>query len=138
MASCRHAGDAGERNPRCVFARSSIVNYKQQLARGDRSPLWQRWFLDIVLLGIAGYGFYLFDQRQMLSLQTGLTTDQLERAAVFIFCTGVTRFLQWDCSSCGCSHGCCSCLTGWDEISAGAALLDACPAVRSSKAIIRS
>lgn len=78
--------------PAVLFARSSIVNYKQQLARSDRSPLWQRWFLDIVLLGLVGYGFYLFDQRQLLSVQTGLTTDQLQVQPLLFFVPALSIF----------------------------------------------
>lgn len=78
--------------PAVLFARSSIVNYKQQLARSDRSPLWQRWFLDIVLLGIVGYGFYLFDQRQVLSVQTGMTTDQLQVHPLLFFVPALSIF----------------------------------------------
>ncbi|NEW05313.1 ABC transporter permease [Paenibacillus sp. SYP-B3998] len=78
--------------PAVVFARSSIVNYKQQLARADRSPLWQRWFLDIVLLGVVGYGYYLFDQRQVLSVQTGLTTDQLQVHPLLFFVPALSIF----------------------------------------------
>ncbi|NOU76170.1 FtsX-like permease family protein [Paenibacillus sp. LMG 31458] len=78
--------------PAVLFARSSIVNYKQQLARSDRSPLWQRWFIDIVLLGLVGYGFYLFDQRQVLSVQTGLTTDQLQVHPLLFFVPALSIF----------------------------------------------
>lgn len=78
--------------PAVIFARSSIVNYKQQLARSDRSPLWQRWFIDIVLLGIVGYGYYLFDQRQVLSVQTGLTTDQLQVHPLLFFVPALSIF----------------------------------------------
>ncbi|WP_411829354.1 ABC transporter permease [Paenibacillus alginolyticus] len=78
--------------PAVLFARSSIVNYKQQLARSDRSPLWQRWFIDIVLLGLVGYGFYLFDQRQVLSIQTGLTTDQLQVHPLLFFVPALSIF----------------------------------------------
>jgi putative ABC transport system permease protein len=78
--------------PAVIFARSSIVNYKQQLARSDRSPLWQRWFLDIVLIGVVGYGYYLFDQRQVLSVQTGLTTDQLQVHPLLFFVPALSIF----------------------------------------------
>ncbi|UJF36304.1 ABC transporter permease [Paenibacillus hexagrammi] len=78
--------------PAVMFARSSIVNYKQQLARSDRRPFWQRWFLDIVLLGVVAYGFYLFDQRQLLSVQTGLTTDQLQVHPLLFFVPALSIF----------------------------------------------
>jgi putative ABC transport system permease protein len=78
--------------PAIMFARSSIVNYKQQLARSDRSPVWQRWFMDIALLGLVGYGWYLFDQRAVLSLQTGLTTDQLQVHPLLFFVPALSIF----------------------------------------------
>ncbi len=78
--------------PALVFARASIVNYKQQLARSDKSPAWQRWFIDIALLGIVGYGWYLFDQRQVLSVQTGLTTDQLQVHPLLFFVPALSIF----------------------------------------------
>jgi len=78
--------------PAVVFARSSIVSYKQQLARSDRAPLWQRWYLDIALLGLVAYGWYLFDQRQMLSIQTGLTTDQLQVHPLLFFVPALSIF----------------------------------------------
>lgn len=71
--------------PAVVYARASIVDYKKQIARSDRSPLWQRWFLDVALLGVVGYGYYLFDQRQMLSVKTGLTSDQLQVHPLLFF-----------------------------------------------------
>ncbi|TDF96802.1 ABC transporter permease [Paenibacillus piri] len=71
--------------PAVVFARSSIVGYKQKLARSDKPPFWQKWFLDVLLIGVVVYGYYLFDQRQVLSVQTGLTTDQLQVHPLLFF-----------------------------------------------------
>ncbi|MEK8129780.1 ABC transporter permease [Paenibacillus filicis] len=71
--------------PAIVFARASIVSYKQKLARSDKKPFWQKWFLDVVLLGVVGYGYYLFGQRQDLFSQTGMTTDQLQVHPLLFF-----------------------------------------------------
>ncbi|SDC76372.1 putative ABC transport system permease protein [Paenibacillus sp. UNCCL117] len=71
--------------PAIVFARASIVSYKQKLARSDRKPFWQKWFLDVALLGLVGYGYYLFGQRQDLFSQTGMTTDQLQVHPLLFF-----------------------------------------------------
>ena len=51
--------------PAIIFARSTIVNLKQQMARADRKPLWHRFYLDIVLLAISAYGWYLFYENQI-------------------------------------------------------------------------
>ncbi|MGG2199429.1 MULTISPECIES: ABC transporter permease [Paenibacillus] len=71
--------------PAIVFARASIVSYKQKLARSDRRPFWQKWFLDVLLLGLVGYGYYLFGQRQDLFSRTGMTTDQLQVHPLLFF-----------------------------------------------------
>ncbi|WP_314584406.1 FtsX-like permease family protein [Paenibacillus terrigena] len=78
--------------PAVVFARASIVSYKQKLARSDQKPFWQRWYLDIVLLAIAGYGYYMFNQRQLLTFQTGMTTDQLQVNPFLFFVPALSIF----------------------------------------------
>ncbi len=78
--------------PAVVFARDSIVNFKQLMARSDRKPVWQRWFFDIVLLGLSGYGWYLFNERQFISQQTGLTTDQLQVQPLLFFVPALSIF----------------------------------------------
>src|SRR5690606_13798867 len=52
--------------PAIQYARASIVSYKQDLARSDKKPFWQKWFLDVVLVLVAAYGWYLFNERQLL------------------------------------------------------------------------
>jgi putative ABC transport system permease protein len=64
--------------PAIIFARTTIVGLKQQMARADRKPFWQRWFIDILMLGLVGYGWYLFTDRRFISLKTGMSTDQLQ------------------------------------------------------------
>ncbi|WP_146200351.1 FtsX-like permease family protein, partial [Paenibacillus agaridevorans] len=78
--------------PAVIYARSSIVSYKQELARSDRKPVWQRWFLDVLLLGAAGYGWYMFNERQMLTFQTGMTTDQLNVQPFLFFVPALAIF----------------------------------------------
>ncbi|MFD2116193.1 ABC transporter permease [Paenibacillus yanchengensis] len=78
--------------PAIIYARSSIVNYKQSLARADRKPVWQRWFFDIILLAVAGYGWYLFEERQMITFQTGMTTDQLNVQPFLFFVPALAIF----------------------------------------------
>lgn len=78
--------------PAFVFARETIVGYKRKQARADRKPFWQRWFLDIVLIALSAYGWYLFDQRRLLSVQTGLGTDQLQVHPLLFFMPALTIF----------------------------------------------
>src|SRR5262249_10728727 len=71
-------------------ARHSIVTYKQEVARQTRGPFWQRWFIDFLLLAVAGYGYYLLLGRQSV-LTLGAAGDVFSDPllllvpAVFIF-----------------------------------------------------
>ncbi|QTH46067.1 ABC transporter permease [Cohnella sp. LGH] len=78
--------------PALVFTRTSIVDYKRQMARGDRKPFWQKWFIDVLLLGVAGYGWYLFNERQMVTFKTGMTTDQLNVQPFLFFVPALSIF----------------------------------------------
>lgn len=78
--------------PAITYARATIVSAKRRQARTDRAPLWQRWFLDVGLLGLAGYGYYLFYERQMLTFQTGMTTDQLQVQPFLFFVPALAIF----------------------------------------------
>ncbi len=78
--------------PAILFARSSIVGLKQQLARSNRQPFWQKWFLDVALLGLVAYGYYLFEQQQILTLQTGMTSDELQVQPLLFFVPALAIF----------------------------------------------
>jgi putative ABC transport system permease protein len=78
--------------PAVQYARSSIVGMKQQMARADRAPVWQRWFLDVGFLGLSAYGWYLFRERKLLSEQTGLGSDQLQVHPLLFFVPALTIF----------------------------------------------
>lgn len=78
--------------PAVMFARSTIVGLKKQMARADRHPFWMRWYLDIVLIGLCAYGWYLFQQRQFISLQTGMGADQLQVQPLLFFVPALSIF----------------------------------------------
>lgn len=90
--------------PALSYARQSIVSHKQDLARTTKSPLWQKLFLDVLLLGVAAYGWYLFQQRKITLVSSGLTSDQLQVEpllffvpAIFLFACGLLfiRLFPW-------------------------------------------
>ena len=54
--------------------------------------MWQRWFLDVLLLAIAAYGWYLFNERQMVSFKTKMTTDQLDVQPFLFFVPALAIF----------------------------------------------
>ncbi|AZN40563.1 ABC transporter permease [Paenibacillus albus] len=78
--------------PAIIYAKASIVDYKKQLARSDRKPLWQRWYGDVLLLGVSAYGWYLFNERQMISFKSNLTTDQLNVQPFLFFVPALAIF----------------------------------------------
>ena len=53
----------GSMLPAFAAARHTIVTYKQDIARSLEAPWWQRLYLDILLLAIPLYGYYLLRQR---------------------------------------------------------------------------
>ncbi|RUS48394.1 ABC transporter permease [Cohnella sp. AR92] len=78
--------------PAIVYTRTTIVDHKRRMARSDRAPKWQRWFVDLALLGVAAYGWYLFNERQMVSFKTGMTTDQLNVQPFLFFVPALSIF----------------------------------------------
>lgn len=78
--------------PALVFTRTSIVDYKRKMARSAQTPFWQKWFLDVALVGVAAYGWYLFNERQMVSFKTGMTTDQLNVQPFLFFVPALSIF----------------------------------------------
>lgn len=52
--------------PAVGAARHTIVSYKQDVARSTRAPLWQRFFIDLLLIAVAGYGYHLLSQNHSI------------------------------------------------------------------------
>ena len=53
--------------PAAMIARHDIVSFKQTAFRSFDQPMWQRFFLDFVLLAIAAYGYYSLSQGQTIT-----------------------------------------------------------------------
>jgi len=60
--------------PTLGAARHTIITYKQERARQSRHPFWQRFYLDVLLLIPAGYGFYQMKQQGSIVVP-GLATS---------------------------------------------------------------
>jgi putative ABC transport system permease protein len=58
--------------PALRASRTTIVLHKQRRSRAEHRPFWQRIFLDLVLLALAGYGYYAYRTRQSLLVITNL------------------------------------------------------------------
>ncbi len=64
--------------PVVAASRSTIVQYKQSKARVKKAAVWKKFFLDIVLLLIAGYGIYRYQQQQKVLEATGISANELQ------------------------------------------------------------
>ncbi len=63
--------------PASLSSRTTIVQYKQRKARTTVFMLWKKYFLDVVLLGVAGYGLYSYQIRQQTLMVTGVSGADL-------------------------------------------------------------
>ena len=68
--------------PALSAVRYTIVSYKQERARNNRPPFWQRAWLDFLLLLPAGYGAYLLNKQGSI-LATG-SQDPLGNPLLFL------------------------------------------------------
>ena len=69
--------------PAIGAARHTIVSYKQEVGRGAQRPLWQRFFLDVLLLGIAAYGYRMLSQNHSI-LTIGQSSTDPNQQKLFI------------------------------------------------------
>jgi len=74
--------------PAYMASRTSIVVYKQKKARGVKTSIWKKYFLDVLLLGIAAYGLYSYQNRQSILGITGAeATDLAADPLLFLIST---------------------------------------------------
>ena len=74
--------------PASLSSRTTIVQYKQRKTRTAAFMLWRKYFLDVVLLAIAGYGLYSYQMRQQALLVSGVSgTDLAIDPLLFIIST---------------------------------------------------
>ncbi|HUV07952.1 MAG TPA: FtsX-like permease family protein, partial [Spirochaetia bacterium] len=67
-------------------AKHTIVSYKQERARSLRKPLWQRYFIDCLLLLPLAYGFYTLWRRGTIALVEGsnISSDPFSNPILFL------------------------------------------------------
>ena len=71
--------------PAMGAARLAIVEAKQEISRRQRRSFWERSYLDFLLLGVAGYGYYLLKtQGRIAFLQANVPTDPLDNPLLFL------------------------------------------------------
>lgn len=70
--------------PALGAARMSVVTYHQERARATERPFWQRYGLDLLLLAIAGYGYYVLSNRGTLNYLGAGTGDPFQDPLLFL------------------------------------------------------
>ncbi len=74
--------------PAFLSSRTNIVQYKQKRARLKKTAVWKKYFFDILLLAISGYGWYMFKTQQQVVGALGVKGTELGMNPVlFIVCT---------------------------------------------------
>lgn len=63
--------------PAFLATRVSIVGHKQQMARLKKSSFWHKFFIDVILVGVALYGLRNFRSRMSDLLSLGLDSTDL-------------------------------------------------------------
>ena len=94
--------------PAIVASRHTIITYKQEQARSLSPPWWQRAWLDLILVAIASYGFYVLRQQGSLIVSNEISNATtaadpfqnpllllLPALTIFAFTLLFLRFLPW-------------------------------------------
>ncbi|AEE96983.1 ABC transporter permease [Mahella australiensis] len=80
-----------------TISKTTIISFKTQLARRNNVPWWKRWYVDFILLLLAVYCLYLFNQQQQIIMRLGnvmgLQSNQLLFVASTIFILGAGLFI---------------------------------------------
>lgn len=61
--------------PVFIAAQQTLISYQQQVARSARPPIWQRMYLDVLILIAAGYGYYTLRAQGSLVPVAGAATS---------------------------------------------------------------
>ena len=71
--------------PAMGAARLAIVEAKQEISRRQLRSFWERSYLDLLLMAVAGYGYYLLQtQGRIAFLQPNVPTDPLDNPLLFL------------------------------------------------------
>ena len=63
--------------PAYLASKTTIVSFKQSMARRNKAPLWKKAFLDVVILAASVYGLYRYDQQQKV-LEQGIKAMDIQ------------------------------------------------------------
>ncbi len=75
--------------PAINYSKVTIVDHKRSKTAKNHGPIWQRFFLDILLFGVSLYGLYSFNnQKDFLSSDTAASLDPLLFISSSLFIIG--------------------------------------------------
>ena len=63
--------------PASLAARTTIVHHKRSRSRADKAPNWRRFFPDLILIALAGYGYYGYRTQWTILARTGMKATEL-------------------------------------------------------------
>lgn len=63
--------------PCLLNARITIVERKQAIKNENRQPFWKRFYLDVILIVLSGYGYYTFASRQKIIVDLEVNPEQI-------------------------------------------------------------
>jgi len=70
--------------PAARWARLTIVSFKRYLARITDAPWWRRYFVDLILLAVALYGYYVLKQQGSIPFLLGGEGDPLQNPLLLL------------------------------------------------------
>ena len=82
--------------PAISFSRLTIVDAKRGRQDYSRKPVWQKFFIDIILLAVSLYGLYTFNNQSALleeKAASGAALDPLIYMASSLFAVGASLFM---------------------------------------------
>lgn len=84
------------------YANVNIVVHKRQKSRGNKQPIWQKLFLDVILLGLSIYGLYQYNEQKEYLAQKILEGASLDPvlymcSSLFMIGSGllILRIFPW-------------------------------------------
>lgn len=60
--------------PAFTFSKIGIVDHKRQRSRKTKHPVWQRFFLDVLLFGVSLYGYYSYNNQKAYLMSSGASS----------------------------------------------------------------
>lgn len=71
--------------PAYKASRTDIVDHKRKKSRETQSAFWQKIFLDVILIGISVYGYYVFNQRQAILKTAAVSGSDIQVDPLLFF-----------------------------------------------------